>query len=307
MYLQSKTIRLRLIEVSDASFILKLRLDSRYNTFLSTVSNDLQAQIEWIRNYKIYEDAKEQFYFIIERLDGTPCGTVRIYDLREDSFCWGSWILNDEKTRYAAIESAILVYRFGFDVLGYEKSHFDVMKENQKVIAFHQKMGAEVIREDNNNIFFQISKTSVDETIKNLHDKLSMKIGDYKLGMNSVYIRKITAEYIVGFAALTEDNNPIHLDDEYAKGTRFKKRIAHGMLLASFFSKIFGTQFPGPGCIYLSQNLQFEKPVFIGDIVKAIVSLQEIDVARNRLAFTTQAFVDDLVVLEGSAEIYIPL
>ena len=89
---------------------------------------DLASQQAWIRKYKQDEANGSQFYFIIERLDGTKCGTVRVYDLREDSFCWGSWILNESKTRYSALESAFLVYRFGFEELGFKNSHFDVMK-----------------------------------------------------------------------------------------------------------------------------------------------------------------------------------
>lgn len=97
MILESKNIRVRYVEESDADFILSLRLDNRYNTFLSTVTPDVEAQREWILKYKNDEEKGKQFYFIIERVDGTPCGTVRVYDIRKDSFCWGSWILNEKK------------------------------------------------------------------------------------------------------------------------------------------------------------------------------------------------------------------
>ncbi|MGE6136563.1 GNAT family N-acetyltransferase [Aeromonas salmonicida] len=153
---------MRLIEESDAEFVLNLRSDPRYNNFLSKVESSLDGQKKWIRNYKNDEFYKRQFYFIIERNDGVPCGTVRIYDVRDDSFCWGSWILNEDKTRYAAIESALLVYEFGFNNFKYSKSHFDVMKGNQKVINFHKKFGAMQIGEDDQNYYFEISKESVD-------------------------------------------------------------------------------------------------------------------------------------------------
>jgi RimJ/RimL family protein N-acetyltransferase len=162
--LKSKTIRLRYVEEDDAAFILKLRLDEKYNLYLSSVNPDLQSQKDWIKNYKTEEKKQKQFYFIIERLDGVPCGTVRVYDLQKDSFCWGSWILNENKTRYASLESAFLVYRFGFQNLGYKQSHFDVMKDNQKVISFHEKMGAQKISEDADNYYFNISQNTVEET-----------------------------------------------------------------------------------------------------------------------------------------------
>lgn len=164
MQLESKTIRLRLVEEADAEFILQLRLDEKYNQFLSSVSPDLQSQKDWIRKYKEDEEVKKQFYFIIERLDGTPCGTVRVYDLREKSFCWGSWILNEDKTRYAAIESALLVYKFGFEELGYKNCHFDVMKGNDRVISFHERFGAKRVDEDELNYYFNISFEDVEKT-----------------------------------------------------------------------------------------------------------------------------------------------
>lgn len=169
---KSRTVAIRFVEESDANFILKLRLDEKYNKFLSDVNPDIQAQKNWIKKYKNDEVEKRQFYFIIERNDGIPCGTVRIYDIREDSFCWGSWILNEDKTPYAALESAFLVYQFGFDVLGLEKSHFDVRKGNSKVISFHRKMGAVKTDEDDLNEYFNISKAAVLEA----KNKLSAKI-----------------------------------------------------------------------------------------------------------------------------------
>lgn len=164
--LRSRTIKMRLINEDDAEFITELRSDEKYNTFLSKSDTSVEAQKEWIRSYKLKEEAEEQFYFIIERLDGTKCGTVRIYDIREDSFCWGSWILNQNKTRYAAIESAFLVYEFGFGKLGFNKCHFEVLKGNQRVVNFHEKFGAVVIEEDKDNLYFNISKNAVENCKK---------------------------------------------------------------------------------------------------------------------------------------------
>lgn len=161
MLMQSRTINLRLVEEADAPFILSLRQDGRYNRYLSEVNGDVESQKNWIRRYKQDEASKKQFYFIIERKDSVPCGTVRVYDLRERSFCWGSWILNENKTKTAAIESAFLVYDFGFNVLDYSASHFDVMKDNVRVVSFHEKMGAVKQSEDNQNFYFLIEKDAV--------------------------------------------------------------------------------------------------------------------------------------------------
>jgi len=170
--LKSKTIKLRLIEESDAEFILSLRLDKRYNTFLSDVSDDLSAQREWITKYKEDEKNGLQYYYIIEKLDNTPCGTVRLYDFKEDSFCWGSWILNENKTRYSALESAFLVYEIGFEHLKFEKSHFDVRKGNEKVIDFHKKFGAIETGEDDENYYYDLHESSVNEMKKKFSNLL---------------------------------------------------------------------------------------------------------------------------------------
>tara|TARA_R110002050_G_scaffold161891_3_gene291730 strand:+ start:402 stop:926 length:525 start_codon:yes stop_codon:yes gene_type:complete len=170
--LTNKNIRFRLVEESDAEFILSLRMNERYNTFLSAVSSDVNLQKTWIKKYKEHEKNNKQFYFIIERKDHIPCGTIRIYDLHEDSFCWGSWILNEKKPRHAALESAFLIYDFGFNHLGFEKSHFDVMKGNKSVIKFHTRMGAIKTGEDEINEYFEITKSAVLKAKKDLAGKI---------------------------------------------------------------------------------------------------------------------------------------
>ena len=164
--LKSKTIRFRLIEERDAEFVLSLRIDDKYNTYLSKVTPNLDAQRKWISEYKNDESKGVQYYFIIERNDGTPCGTVRLYDFKDDSFCWGSWILNENKTQYAALESAFLVYKFGFEQLNFKKSHFDVMKGNAQVIAFHKKLGAIETSNDDDHYYFEIEKESIESKKK---------------------------------------------------------------------------------------------------------------------------------------------
>ncbi|MEM8420395.1 GNAT family N-acetyltransferase [Morganella morganii] len=152
----SKNTYLRLAEPSDAEFIISLRTNEKYNKHLSHTGSDITAQKKWLELYKQREYKKEEFYFIIENTDGTPCGTVRIYDIVNNSFCWGSWILNENKKTTTAIESALLIYDFGFNKMHYSRSHFDVRKENEMVISFHKKMNAHLISEDELNFYFEI-------------------------------------------------------------------------------------------------------------------------------------------------------
>jgi 3-hydroxybutyryl-CoA dehydratase len=97
----------------------------------------------------------------------------------------------------------------------------------------------------------------------------------------------ITEAMIKGFAEATGDNNPLHLDEAYAKGTLFKTRVAHGMLLAGILSGILGMEFPGIGTIYLSQTLKFTKPVFIRDMISFRLKVLEVNKEKNRLRLET--------------------
>lgn len=97
-----------------------------------------------------------------------------------------------------------------------------------------------------------------------------------KVGDTAGVSKTITDQDIRAFAELSGDFNPVHLDDEFARTTRFGRRIAHGMLGASLISTVLGTKLPGQGAIYLSQTLQFLAPVFPGDTVTAIVTVTKI-------------------------------
>lgn len=152
------TIKFLPVRPEDADYIYSLRVNPNYNSHLSPPPPSIDAQAEWIERYIEREKAGQEFYFLIARLDGTPCGTVRLYDFREGSFCWGSWILDHNKTRYAAIESALLVYRVGFDKLGFPQSHFDVRLGNEKVIDFHKRMGAEETGRDDLNVYMRLTR-----------------------------------------------------------------------------------------------------------------------------------------------------
>ena len=129
---------------------------------------------------------------------------------------------------------------------------------------------------------------------------------DLEVGMQADYARIVEDEDILAFAQITGDNNPLHLDPDYAAGTMFKERIAHGMLTASYLSTIFGTRLPGPGCIYVSQSLSFRGPVRIGDEVTAKVVLSELIAAKKRAIFACDCSVGSKTVLQGEAVLMVP-
>lgn len=126
------------------------------------------------------------------------------------------------------------------------------------------------------------------------------------VGQTAVFGKTVTEADIAAFAGVSGDTNPVHLNEEYAKGTMFKGRIAHGMLSASFISTVFGTKLPGPGCIYVSQSLKFKAPVKIGDTVMARVEVTTLTPEKKFATFKTQCLVGDKVVLDGEATLMVP-
>jgi 3-hydroxybutyryl-CoA dehydratase len=131
-------------------------------------------------------------------------------------------------------------------------------------------------------------------------------IEDLKEGMTAVFGKTITDADISNFAGVSGDTNPVHLNDDFAKNTIFKSRIAHGMLGASFISTVFGTKLPGPGCIYVSQNLRFKAPVRVGDTVIARVTVKNILPQKKFVEFETVCTVAGKPVIEGEATIMVP-
>lgn len=134
----------------------------------------------------------------------------------------------------------------------------------------------------------------------------SFTIDQFYIGLSASSNHVITDEKIRLFADVSGDCNPIHLDTEFAEKTRFGKRIAHGMLVSSFISALFAMKLPGQGCIYLSQSLFFKKPVYINDTVVVTVEVIKVDIPRKRVQFKTYCTVNNEMVIDGEAEIYIP-
>ncbi len=134
-----------------------------------------------------------------------------------------------------------------------------------------------------------------------MQEKHGYFLEELEVGMSRVYAKTVTDADITIFAGVSGDTNPVHLDEGFASQTIFGGRIAHGMLSASFISTIFGTQLPGPGCIYLSQDLRFKAPVKAGDTVEARATIKDIIQEKRRVLFDTVCKVGDVVVLDGTA------
>ena len=129
---------------------------------------------------------------------------------------------------------------------------------------------------------------------------------DLSVGQEASMSRTVGEADIVAYAALSGDYNPVHLDRDYAAGTIFKERIAHGILSAGYISALFGMQLPGPGAIYISQTLNFKGPVKIDDHVVTTVKLVELIPEKRRAKFDCVCSVAGKAVLTGEAVLMVP-
>ena len=129
---------------------------------------------------------------------------------------------------------------------------------------------------------------------------------DMAVGMTASFSKTITDADLVLFVGVSGDTNPVHLDEDYASGTMFKGRVAHGALTASFISTVLGTKLPGPGSIYVAQTLKFKAPVHVGDTVTAKCEVTSLVPERNFAIFKTQCFVRDTLVIDGEATLKLP-
>ena len=153
--IEGQRLRLRLVQPDDAGYIHGLRKDPRYNQHLSAVTGTVGDQRLWIERYKDREAQGCEFYFLIERRDdGTPCGVVRLYDITEDSFTWGSWILDHNKPPKSALESAVLSFGVGFEQLGLPMALVEVRIGNDHALAFYRRLGMTELRRDDRDIYF---------------------------------------------------------------------------------------------------------------------------------------------------------
>lgn len=140
-----------------------------------------------------------------------------------------------------------------------------------------------------------------------IDDEIGMvPIEELEIGMSRSLAKVIGEKEIALFAELSEDFNPLHLDEDYAAGTMFEGRIAHGMLAAALFSALLGERLPGHGTVYLGQNLRFRAPVRPGDEVVASVTVTAIDRDRRRVTLECLAKVGDTAVITGEAMVLAP-
>lgn len=141
-----------------------------------------------------------------------------------------------------------------------------------------------------------------EETLRGLH---GYYFEDLRVGMSASRTRTVTDADILAFAELSGDDNPVHLNDDFAAATMFKTRIAHGILSAGYISAVLGADLPGPGAIYVSQNLKFKAPVRSGDEVTATATVASLTPEKRFAVMETVCTVADAPVLTGEATVMV--
>lgn len=137
---------------------------------------------------------------------------------------------------------------------------------------------------------------------------LGKTMKELKIGESASFQKTISESDVYLFAGISGDINPAHINEEYMRDSRFKGRIAHGLLTASMISAVLGTKLPGPGTIYLGQELKFLAPVMIGDTVKATAEVIDLIPETNRVILSTVC-TNQLgrTVISGQATVLAPI
>ena len=156
--MEKYNLKLRLVDITDAEFIFKLRTNKKLGLFLSKTSLKLADQIIWIKEYKKRELKGLEYYFIVLDKNNERLGTTRIYNIEEDCFEIGSWLFSKDAPPNAAIFSDILTREFGFNKFKFGFCKFEVRKENYKVLKYHHYYNPEIVSEDDKNFYFKLSK-----------------------------------------------------------------------------------------------------------------------------------------------------
>lgn len=149
-------INLREVDaINDAKFVLSLRTDPELSKYMSPTENNLEKQKEWLLSRKTIPN---ELFFIVENKNNESVGTIRIYNVEDKCFCWGSWIIKEEDRTYASLESIFLLFCIAFEEKEYEYTIFDVKKVNTKALSFYLRLCAKIVNESENDYYLIFTK-----------------------------------------------------------------------------------------------------------------------------------------------------
>ena len=161
-------LHVRLVQESDAKFILSLRTNEKLARFINATSADVSQQIAWTRNYKKREASGTDYYFVFEKPQGTPVGVCRIYDVEPGRFTTGSWLFSPSAPVGASILADIITREIAWELWPDAVQFFDVKKDNTTVNKYHTTFRAEIIRETEDDCFYSCTRENFEKR-KTLH------------------------------------------------------------------------------------------------------------------------------------------
>lgn len=320
-------LKLRQIDEKDLGMILNWRMMPEVTKYMYTDPQlTMDQQKQWFK--KIMSSEKD-IYWIIQ-MDGVDIGVISIteIDYRNGRCYWAYYIADMSfRGRGVAIQLECNVYDYAFERLKLHKVCCEVFCFNEKVILIHQKLGAVIEGTRKEHIYkdgqyFDIVQMGMDrDTWHSIRKNYSYDIAlfddcflkskevinsDYSIGQSGIFSKTLTESDVAIFAGLSGDFNSLHMNAIEAGKSVFGKRICHGMLVASYISTVLGNYFPGKGTIYLSQNMTFKKPVYIGDTITAQVMVKEIK-PKNVLVLETNVLnQNEEIVISGEAAVKVP-
>ena len=277
-----------------------------------------EMQKKWFDNY--LKDDSQIIFAIEESKDlNRMIGSVALYDIdwKNKTAEIGKIQIGDPKAHGKGIgrKALVMAMRVGFLYLGLDKIVGSVHQNNIQAHTNDMKVGFKIVGttpsvvgglEDlieinekevsNANPYFYFIKTK-DE---------NHSINEFYIGKEGRFSKTITEADVVGFAGITGDFNPVHINRIEAEKSIFRERVAHGMLTASFLSTVIGTIMPGPGTVYLKQNSVFVKPAYLNDTITAIISIQNINDNNKAQLKTTVINQDGQVLVSGNANVILP-
>lgn len=308
-----KHVRIRPLEEKDIEQIRIWRNNPQFTCFLRDLGEiTSEMQKKWYES-----DLKDttSCTFAIEEISDLNrlVGSVAIYGIDGDKAEIGKILVGDPEAKGKKIGyfGLLLAMHIGYQKLGINNYYGDVHEDNMSaktndlragfiVTGQHpyEKGGVELEMILPKEHFYEVHNFSDEFMISRY------RFEKYKVGDTGNYTKTVTVEDIMDFARISGDFNPVHMDDEEAKKTVFGKRICHGMLSGSIISTVIGTIMPGPGTIYMEQNLKFVKPVYPGDEITACVTIREIVTEKRNLIIDTNVVnQNNEVVIKGYATV----
>lgn len=317
-YASCQDAALRPLEKEDIELLREWRNNAKESRFLRNVGYITpEMQEQWFES--CMADPCELVFAIIDQQLDRVVGSVSLYDLNREEHTAqiGKIQIGDPEAHGKGIgrKALVMAMRIGFQYLQLDKILSSVHPDNIQAHTNDMKVGFRITGQCPSVAGGMEDLIEIDEKAASAanpyyyqiitEDKSHMS-DEFFIGKGGRFSKTIGQSDIYNFAGITGDFNPVHIDETAAKDSIFHAQAAHGMLIASFLSTVIGTRMPGPGTVYLKQNLTFVRPTFIGDTITAIVTIRQL--LENNRAILNTIVINQKgeVLIAGNASVILP-